>query len=181
MQHVKRKYSLNSNKFLSTDEFDHLNRLCRKNLVGSSQRDALILLIAMNTGARASELLNIKRSDFHKKSIFIRGIKGSNDREIPIPDFLHRQIDWYLKHNKDIGFDDRIFNISYIRLYQIWRNYRPCQKKFHALRHTFAVEIYMKTRDMKLVQLCLGHKSILNTMIYVDFVYAQEEMRKILF
>ncbi len=181
MQHVKNKYSINSSKFLSSEEFTQLDRLCRKSLAGANQRDALLLLIAMNTGARASEILNLKRSDFHKKSIFIRGLKGSNDREIPIPDFLHRHIDWYFKHNRKIGFEDRVFNISYIRLYQIWDMFRPIKKKFHSLRHTFAIKIYMKTRDLKLVQLCLGHRSILNTMVYVDFVYSQEEMKKILY
>ncbi len=181
MQSRKSQNTMNSKKFLSVDEISHLDSLCRKNLTGSSQRDALLLLVAINTGARAQEILNLKKADFHRKSIFVRGIKGSRDREIPIPDFLHREITYYFRYRPEIKNDDRVFNISYNRLFQIWRHFRPCEKKFHSLRHTFAIKVYMKTRDVKLVQICLGHASILNTMIYVDFVYSQEELRKILY
>lgn len=181
MRNVIRKYTITSQKILLDEELDQLERLCRKNLGTRSQRDALIILIAIKTGARASEVLRIRRNHFSKtaKTLYIIGLKGSSDREIPIPDFLVREIEYYCKIKK-ISSDDRLFNISYDRLYQIWDFFRPVKKKFHSLRHSFAINVYRKSRDIKLVQLCLGHRSILNTMVYLDYVYTQDELRKIL-
>lgn len=177
----QKAYSITSQKILTFEELDQLERLCRKNLSSRSRRDALMILIAIKTGGRASEILNIRRTHFSKsaKTILLLGLKGSNDREIPIPEFLVREIENYCKH-KQIGFNDRLFNITYDRLYQIWDLYRPAKKKFHSLRHSFALMIYEKTRDIKLVQICLGHRSIINTMVYLDFFYTQSVLRKIL-
>ena len=74
----------------------------------------------------------------------------------------------------------RIFPISYIRFHQIWDKYRPCHKKLHSLRHTFAIRLYKKTKDIRLVQFALGHRNIANTMIYADYVYSQEELKKLI-
>ena len=177
----QKAYSITSQKILTSEEFDQLDRLCRKNLKDRSRRDALIILIAIKTGGRASEILNIRRTHFSRsaKTILLLGLKGSNDREIPIPEFLVREIENYCKIHS-IGFNDRLFNISYDRLYQIWDLYRPVKKKFHSLRHTFALNIYEKSKDIKLVQICLGHRSIINTMVYLDFFYTQDILRKIL-
>jgi integrase/recombinase XerC len=67
-----------------------------------------------------------------------------------------------------------------MRLYQIWQFYRPVPKKFHALRHTFAIELYQKTKDLRLVQVALGHRNITNTMIYADYIYSQQELKKLI-
>ena len=76
--------------------------------------------------------------------------------------------------------DDLLFPISYSRLIQIWEHYRPTHKKFHSLRHTFAIRLYKKTKDLRLVQVALGHRNITNTMIYADYVYSQQELRKLI-
>jgi site-specific recombinase XerD len=36
----------------------------------------------------------------------------------------------------------------------------------HSLRHTFAMNLYRKTGDLRLVQTALGHKRITTTEIY---------------
>lgn len=181
MSNSKKKYVITSQKVLSDDELDQLERHCRKSLSGVGQRDALIILIAIKTGGRATELLNIKVRHFDRKfkTIFLIGLKGSNDREIPIPDFLVLEIHSYIK-TRNLRPEDRLFDIGYDRLYQIWDLWRPVNKKFHSIRHAFALLVYKKSRDIKLVQMCLGHRSILNTMVYLDFFYTQEQMRKIL-
>jgi integrase len=73
-----------------------------------------------------------------------------------------------------------LFPITYNRLRQIWDLYRPVQKKFHSLRHTFAIQLYKKTKDIRLVQVALGHRNVMNTMIYADYVYSQTELRKLI-
>lgn len=167
------KYALNKTKYLLPPEADAVRNLCL-----DGERDSLIISLALRTGARATELLNLQRSDlnFHDKSIFIKGIKGSNDREIPLNDGFFNLLAEYSSKVPT----QKLFDISYQRLNQIWRAYRPVHKKFHSLRHTFAIELYRKTKDLRLVQVALGHSNVTNTMIYADYVYSQNELRKLI-
>lgn len=175
----RQTYTLTRNKFLTSNEDENLKILLNRNLRSPAhRRDALMLSISRYTGGRATEILNLYPRDFDAENgaICISGIKGSNDRQIPVPKWLSYEIRNYLR-----GCDTSapIFPITYNRLRQIWILYRPVDKKFHSLRHTFALELYFRTRDIKLVQLALGHRSILNTLIYVDFVYSVSELRRI--
>ena len=49
-------------------------------------------------------------------------------------------------------------------------------KSVHALRHSYAVELYRSTKDLRLVQKLLGHVSIQTTTIYADVLL--DDMRK---
>ena len=180
------RYSLNKNKYLLEPEISKLIYLL-KTYMDTDKRNVLLILMAVNTGARATELLNMKFSDLNEfeESIHIFGIKGSNDREIPLPHWLFKEImrlrninatNVFAKHRSS----EYIFPISYNRLRQIWQLYRPVEKKFHSLRHTFAIRLYQKTKDIRLLQVALGHRNITNTMVYADYIYTQSELRKLI-
>jgi site-specific recombinase XerD len=173
-------YSLNKNKYLLDFEYDRLIHIL-SSFEDRDFRNVLMLRMALSTGARATELLNLKVKDLDQKSksVFIYGIKGSNDREIPLEQKFFNHILKFITTN-DLEAQAKVFNISYPRLVQIWLNYRPVHKSFHALRHTFAIRLYKKTRDIRLLQFALGHRNIANTMIYADYVYSQEELRKLI-
>lgn len=171
------RYQLNKNKYLLNPEVERLRKILN-DFQDSDPRNCLIMWLALRTGARAQEILNIQKNDLNSydESVFIRGIKNSNDREIP----LHSELFSRLQRYADSQPNGRLFKITYDRLYQIWGLYRPVPKKFHALRHTFAIELYQKTKDLRLVQVALGHRNITNTMIYADYVYSQQELRKLI-
>jgi integrase len=171
----KQRYALNKTKYLLDPEFDRLQSII-ETFKAKDPRNALLLALALATGARAQELLNIRTEDLndHDQSVLIRGIKGSNDRELPLRSELFATLE------KLPAIEGRIFPISYHRLHQIWLNYRPVHKKFHSLRHTFAIRLYRKTKDLRLVQVALGHRNISNTMIYADYLYSQAELRKLI-
>ena len=135
--------------------------------------------MGLRTGGRATELLELRKSDLnaYDETVFIRGIKGSNDREIPLETVLFERL---AEFAKPLKAPDLIFDIGYHRLRQIWDWYRPVPKKFHSLRHTFAIRLYRKTKDLRLVQVALGHRNITNTMIYADYVYSQQELKKLI-
>ncbi len=168
-------YKLTKEKYLSGEEKAQLDKTLKTN---EGTRDGLFISLALNTGARISELLYLTKADLNddNQSVYIHGLKNSNDREIPLIPTLYLRLKAYSAH--EVG--PRIFNISYDRMYQIWQLYKPGKKKFHSLRHTFAVELYKRTRDIRLVQVALGHRSISNTMVYMDYVYSQEELRRLL-
>ena len=172
-----KKRGLNKNKYLSDYETQHLEKILRAS-IRLQQRDCLLLFMALKTGARAQEVLNLKVSDLNpsNQTVFFKGMKNSKDRELPIPPFLFRSLMSYARKQKR----KKIFNISYNRFRQIWEEYRPVYKKLHALRHTFAINLFKKTRDLRLVQMALGHKSITNTMIYADYVYSQDELKRLI-
>jgi integrase len=170
----QKNYSINQTKFLSDDERSALARTLSK----YSTRDTLLIELALNTGARATELLMISHLDVNPldKTVLVKGIKGSNDREIPLKPELFDRLWAYSKGVKG----KYLFGIGYRRLNDIWGIYRPCKKTFHALRHTFAIELFKRTKDLRLVQVALGHKSINNTMVYAQYVYSKDELKRII-
>lgn len=172
------RYALNKNKYLLDPEVERLERSLAEDL-DKNPRDVLILNLALRTGARATEILEMRHADLnhYDKTVFIRGIKGSNDREIPLPAPLFQKL---LDYSAGVPKNEGLFPIGYHRLRQVWDWYRPTPKKFHSLRHTFAIRLYRKTKDIRLVQVALGHRNITNTMIYADYVYSQQELKKLI-
>jgi len=166
-------YSINQTKYLSKNELADLRFVLEK-FKNEDVRNVLMIEVALATGARASEVLAIRRADLNEESqsIFIKGLKNSNDREIPVQKALFKRL---------MALPgDRLFQISYQRLVQVWAQYRPSLKGFHSIRHTKGLEIYAKHRDIKLVQLVLGHRNLMNSNVYCDYHYAQTELRRLL-
>lgn len=173
------RYAINKNKYLLEPEVLRLEGLLERS-AEESDRDTLLIWLGLKTGARASELLNLRKNDLnaYDKTVFIRGIKGSNDRELPLNRWLFDRLHAYSERIH--GGTGDLFPIGYHRFRQIWDLYRPVPKKLHALRHTFAIRLYQKTKDLRLVQVALGHRNITNTMVYADYVYSQQELRKLI-
>lgn len=171
------RYQLNKNKYLLAPESERLRKILT-DFQDKDPRNCLLIWVALRTGARAQEVLNLKKVDLntYDETVFIRGLKNSNDREIPLHSDLFARL--YRFSEQQPGTS--IFPITYSRLFQVWEMYRPVHKKFHSLRHTFAIELYQKTKDLRLVQVALGHRNISNTMVYADYVYSQTELRKLI-
>lgn len=172
-------YQLNKSKYLIDSELSELKRVLSL-FKKTDARNTCLIELALSTGARASELLNLRWVDLDssEKTVFIKGLKGSNDREIPIKNALFDRIKALKDPTQDLKTS--VFKISYPRLVQIWNDYKPVNKKFHSLRHTFALNLYKKTRDLRLVQVALGHRNIQNTIVYAEYVYSTEELRKLI-
>lgn len=174
------RYALNKNKYLLEDELARLRKIL-ESFQSKDVRNVLMIELALATGARAQELLNLSKSDLiaNDETVYIRGIKGSSDREIPLAKPLFQRLQRYVE-SLPANPSGLLFDISYHRLYQVWDLYRPIPKKFHSLRHTFAIELYKRTRDIRLLQVALGHRNIANTMIYADYLYSKEELRRLI-
>lgn len=175
-------------KVLSDTEVESLRALCTRYLyIPREGRNALIILLSLECGLRASEALGITVGDidFQNKTVHIRSLKNSMPRVLPMRktlcDALKNQILNQHPNVVDTSMLDKnqlVFEISYSRLEQIWRMMRPNpQKTYHSLRHTFAVTTFLRTKDIKLVQQALGHRQIENTMVYVDYVYQTSTLR----
>jgi integrase len=163
-------------KYLTHIEDESFKRVIRR----APFRDRLMLELLRTYGMRASELLALRTRDFNESTqmLYVTGLKSSRGRQMPLNDDFASRLKVACK---GLGPDDLIFPISYNRLGEIWRFYRTCDKPLHSLRHTLAIEVYQKSKDIRLVQRILGHKSIMSTMIYQEFVYGQDAMREVLF
>jgi site-specific recombinase XerD len=161
----------NEKKRLSRQEIEAL-----KSQLKRRTRDEIMLELLLYTGARPSEILAITPDslDVDHSEVFIKGLKGSNDRSIPINAGLFSALQTLVNGNK------RLFPISYQRFYQIWQMYKPSRKSPRACRHSMGTFLYEKSKDIRLTQLTLGHKSLASTLIYSDFVDGRTKMKKAL-
>ncbi len=168
---------LTSQKFLSDEEDQQLVATLAK----YKNRDTLMLYILYQYGMRSSELLALKKCDVNLAgpSFFIRGSKGSRDREFPLELHVFRRLLAEMEKCKEDS--ERIFKVGYDRLHDIWATYRPVRKKLHSLRHSRGMATLKKTGDIRMVQKVLGHKNINSTMCYLDFSVSQDEFKNILF
>lgn len=166
-------YQIDSTKFLSEQE---LEKVLNKLKVLQPEQFAIFLLL--NTGARASEILNLDHGSLCPVShtLYIKGLKGSKNREIPLGEKLYELCRLHWQRNSK---EPKPFNFTLRWLQYQWDKLVK-NKPLKATRHTYAVNLYKKTRDIKLVQTVLGHKNIQNTMVYVDYLYQKDELRQLL-
>jgi integrase/recombinase XerC len=167
---------MNSRKFLSDAEREHLETSLRER-IETDTRNAVAILTALYSGTRASELLALDWSDINIETgeVMLKTLKRGRERAVVVPRFVRDG----LKRLKALS-PERPFDLSYNRLGEIWRLYRPCAKPFHSLRHSFAMRVYDKTKDIRFTQRALGHRNIQNTMVYADYAYSAAEFKRIM-
>ena len=159
-------------KYLDESERLELETFCW-NRVETSPRDAAMILLTMASGCRAQELLNLEWQDLDVKrlTLKVKTLKRGRNREIP----LSKRLVALLLTLK--GTTARMFNISYQRLNQIWVQWRPQKISFHALRHTFAMHAFKRTKDITLVKHVLGHRSLSSTSVYLEQAFTNSELK----
>ena len=163
--------TITKQKFLTDAEYALVVKECNYRL--DDVRAVFVLFVAY-TGARRIEVSKVRKCDVSEDSVYIRGAKGSLDREIPLPKEI---VEAFHKLEGDAPFGK-----SDATLDRWWNKFRPEHRKcgLHTLRHTMALRLYKKTKDIRLVKYLLGHKSITNTMVYADYCYSQDELREAL-
>ena len=132
-----------------------------------------IVIIALNTGMRLNEIINLQWKDiaFEQKIINIIDSKNGEKREIPVNDIVINVLkDWKNRSEGSFVFTKGGKPISKRSVQSRFktalkragiRNFR-----FHDLRHTFASHLVMNGTDLKTVQELLGHKTFDMTLRY---------------
>ena len=158
-------------------------------------RNLVMMQIMFNLGLRLAEMVNLlwQDIDFLSEVLMIRRGKGMKDRTLYI-----KNNNWRGENDKDslqkwkerqvnqIGFlPDYVFTCTsknhegnkisdrYIQnMINRYAHKSQISKKIspHTLRHTFATDLYRKTRDPVVVKNALGHEELGTTMIYVHLV-----------
>ena len=136
----------------------------------NNERDRLIIRTIYATGVRVSELcsINIGDIDFEEHTIRIKG-KGGKIRIVFVDDETLKEIEAFSKGEIEGPlFKGQIGkNISPRTVQFIFTKYAPSGITPHKIRHSYASELYKRSKNLRVVQENLGHSSIQTTEIYL--------------
>jgi site-specific recombinase XerD len=133
-------------------------------------RDKLIVRTIYATGVRVSELcnINIEDIDFDEHTIRIRG-KGDKIRTVFVDDETLGELAKFIG-NRIVGplfVGQQGKHISSRAIQHIFKHYAPQGITPHKIRHSYASELYKRSKNLRVVQENLGHTSIKTTEIYL--------------
>jgi integrase len=137
---------------------------------GKSLRPVVIL--ALNTGMRKSELLALrwKDVDFSRRYVYVERSKNNRSRKIPMNSTALEELRRLRRNGSDYVFTKKR---SPERLRCVATAFKTaCRKagiaglRFHDLRHTFATNLVMAGVDLVTVKEILGHSDIAMTVRY---------------
>ena len=159
-------------------------------------RDHVLLLVAVSTGLRVSELVALNISDIKngkgvKSVVELRAetTKGSKGGEIVLPERMRRKLgkylSWKMEHGEDVNDHAPLFSSrgggrsgaekgsrlsvrSAEAIFARWQKRAGFERRanFHILRHTFATTMLRKTKNLRLVQIACRHSSPSTTAVY---------------
>lgn len=147
-------------------------------------RNRAIIETLYGCGLRVSELVDLKLSNLFFKENFIRVLgKGNKQRLIPIGTFTQKQIENYVKYQRNElkiakGHEDILFlnrrgkQLTRAMIFTIIRqtaDHIGLKKRIspHTFRHSFATHLLENGANLRAIQLMLGHESITTTEIYM--------------
>ncbi len=159
-------------------------------------RDHALLLLAVSTGLRVSELVALNVGDI-RNGKGVRSVvtlrpettKGKKEGEIVLPEKVRRRVAALLawKERRGEAADDdapffcsrggggagatkgaRLSVRTAQRIFGIWQERAGFERRmnFHALRHSFATRLLRETKNLRLVQIACRHSSPAVTAIY---------------
>ncbi|HPR64849.1 MAG TPA: site-specific integrase [Thermoanaerobaculia bacterium] len=155
-------------RYLTLEECHELLRVCDDHLKP-------IVIMALNTGMRRGEILNLRWDNIDMKNGFIlldqSQTKNKQRREIPINDTVRqtlqsitRRLDVpYIFINPGTGKPFREIKNGF---WSALRRAKIQDFRFHDLRHTFASHLVMSGVDIATVKDLLGHKTLEMTLRY---------------
>ena len=152
-------------RYLVAEEIVKLLKHCKGHLKP-------IVIIALNTGMRRGEILNLKWHDidFKRGIIYLLHTKNNEKREIPINDAERAALIKVRKHPDSpyifCGNDGKPFHDTRTSFFTALKKSGIINFRFHDLRHTFASQLVMSGVDINTVRELLGHKSLEMTLRY---------------
>jgi integrase len=153
-------------RYLSKEECTNLLNACADHI-------RPIVITALNTGMRKSEVLSLKWDsiDLRHGFILLDKTKNGERREIPINQTV-RDILSKIVRRVDVSyaFYDKNTGLAYQDIKTAFNS--ACRRSgikdfhFHDLRHTFASHLVMAGVDLTTVKELLGHKTLTMTLRY---------------
>ena len=158
-------------RFLTEEEIGRL-------IAASAPHLAHIIKVAIHTGMRRGELLDLKWEQIRHGFIYLTETKTGKARQIPINDQVARVFK-ELRRENQMKSPYVFLGPDGVRLYGVKRSFESaCRRagiedfRFNDLRHTFASHLVMNNVNLKAVQELLGHTDLKMTMRYAHLSQA---------
>jgi len=159
-------------RYLAEGEIPALLGAC-KNQITSPWLHALVVL-ALNTGARQGELLDLQYEDvdLERGLLYFGRTKNRRLKTVPMNHAVRDVVNWLIKHR----YGDYMFmwpwgdRVGRTTVYDAFK--KACREaeiekfRFHDLRHTAASYLVMNGVDLATVKELLGHREIEMTLRY---------------
>lgn len=172
-------------KFLDKNEIDAL--LAAPNTASwDGMRDYTLMLFAIQTGLRVSEITNIRRQDIHLGTgAHVRCFgKGRKERCTPLTKQMVTALKLWLRlipeqeqallflnaQGNHLSTDGVQYILNKYRSQAAMRCPSLLKKKVspHVLRHTAAMQLLLAGVDRTVIALWLGHESVETTLVYLE-------------
>lgn len=156
-------------ELLTKSDFDRLVKAAEAN---GDKRAIAIFYCLYLTGARVSELLQLKVSDFTESNLVIRG-KGEKYRYLFPPELLFAHVNNYVKSRPEDAPDHLFANISRQTVHNIIKKYagiarvKLSRAHAHNFRHLYALQLIELGVPIEDVAELLGHTNLNTTRIYI--------------
>ncbi len=185
------KWIITLEKYLNKEEVKALRKvasdqaaIARSKGNQTAVRNQLIIELAMGTGLRVSEMVNLKITDVHlgkgQNSLIVRKGKGGKDRVVAFSSALKNLIldylDYRVSQSPYLFHSERGERMTRFGISRVFKNLAKMagiaeHHSIHSLRHTYATNLYKASDyNLRLVQKQLGHSSITTTSVYSDVI-----------
>ena len=166
--------------FLTRSESQSLLKTIKETRGWQAERDYTAVSIILHTGIRLSELINIDVDDvdLNCRKLRLRRTKGgqpaSKHINAKLKSILQDFIDQRIETKTECPalllsqWKRRLSDRQFALRLEMWAKKAGISKKVtpHVLRHTFATDLYARTKNLLAVQKALGHEYITTTQIY---------------
>lgn len=150
-----------------------------------NKRTYAIMMVAVNTGIRVSELINLKLENYKTDRLEIVNGKGGKSRVVFLNETTKQALDDYILVRKESNYDN-LFISDYSTPMQIGAlnaSLKTLVRKanvnknisMHSLRRSLATDLYANGVDLIGISNILGHSAISNTQLYIKNQGAKTE------
>lgn len=166
---------------LRRDQITDLLRACdvasRPNR-GTDPRSRRAVYLMLYAGLRIWEVAELRWADLDLErgilTVRPEGGKGGKSRMVPVADELAAELrraqtikPHYAVVDQQWRYGKKLKVKSLAHIFERWLPARGIHIHAHQLRKTFATELYISSRDLLLVQRCLGHADPKTTLRYI--------------
>ena len=164
VKYIKRYKEKNRDRALSKTEIKALLEACKQS---KNEELYYIVLVALYTGMRYSNIVNMKRSNISGNVYQLDGSETKSGKGQLI--YLHQDLMSELnKHMQDFNRDNIFITKRVKRSFKTACNKAGIENfRFHDLRRTFATFLLYNNTNIKTIQNMLGHSSIMMTERYL--------------
>jgi site-specific recombinase XerD len=193
---VRANWLVTPDKFLAPDEVAALRASLEANRQEGlstgdrlAVRNSVMVEVLLGTGLRVSELCALKVADVYLQSgradVLVRRGKGGKSRLVAISERLAVYLQKYVASvvasaeqllcSAPLFASERGGHLTRSGAHRVWKAALACaglptRWGVHATRHSYAVEVYRQTRDLRLTQKLLGHANVATTTVYANLL-----------